>query len=316
MELLIPPPELVPFGLRAMKMVAMADGTFAAQERALLDAAQRLFGTAHDVDALRPITPEELAAALGDPRARRQIVYGMLLLALADGEATPEESAVVEAFARGLGVDAHEVSTFRRLSEGRLMLARLDVARRFWVRAHILEKARAGGFRWVARTMAAFAGIREDTALAARYRALADYPAGSLGRAYFDFIRGNQFSFPGEKGSPPEPIVIHDLTHVLSGYGTEPADEICVTAFHAGYRREEPFTFLLFSMMQFNLGIAVTPITPGVTLHFDPPRVLAALVRGSRMNADLTDGSWDPWADLPRPLEEVRKKYGIAPLEL
>lgn len=315
MELFIPPPEVVPFGLRAMKMVALASGDFAVQERALLDAAQRMFGSDLDLDALPPITPEELAANLVDPRLRKQIIYGMLLLALADGEACPEESAAVEAFARALGVDAHEVTTFRRLSEGRLLLARLDVARHFWVRLHIVDKARAGGIRWAARTLAAFAGIREDAALANRYRALLASPEGTLGRTYADFIRNNGFSFPGEKGSPPEPIAIHDLTHVIAGYGTAPADEICVTAFHAGYRKEEPFTFLLFSMMQFNLGIAITPITPGMTLQFDAPRVLTALRRGAAMNSDLTDGHWDYWADIPLPLEAVRAKYGVPPLE-
>lgn len=315
MELHIPPQDLVPYGLRAMKMVAMADGTFATQERALLDAAQRMFGTTHDLDALQPIEPEELAGKLVDPRLRKQIVYGMLLLSLADGEASPEEAHVVEAFAAALGVDAHEVTTFRRISEGRLLLARLDVARRFWVGPHVAERVKSGGIRWLVKTLAAFAGIREDLELAGKYRALTEYPEGTLGRAYAEFIRGNGFSFPGEKGSPPEPIVIHDLTHVLSGYGTTPAQEICVTAFHAGYRKEEPFTFLLFSMMQFNLGIGVAPITPGTSLQFDAPAVLAALRRGSRMNTDLTDGHWDYWADLSLPLEAVRAKYGVPPLE-
>jgi tellurite resistance protein len=315
MDLEIPPADVIPYGLRAMKMVALASGEIAEQERALLDAAQRMFGTRHALDELPPITPEELAAKLVDPRLRKQLVLGMLLLSLADGEASPEEAGVVEAFARALGVDTHEVKTFRRLSEGRLLLARLDVARRFWVRAHLVAKVKEGGLRWLARSLAAMTGIREDGETAARYRALVDYPEGSLGRAYAGFIRGNGFSFPGEKGSPPEPIVVHDLTHTLSGYGTDPASEICVTAFHAGYRKEDPFTFLLFSMMQFNLGIAVTPITPGVTLNFDAPRVLAALRRGSMMKRDISDGTWDYWADLPRPIDEVRAELGVPPLD-
>jgi hypothetical protein len=99
-----------------------------------------------------------------------------------------------------------------------------------------------------------------------------------------------------------------------SGYGTEPAEEICVTAFHAGYRREEPFTFLLFSMMQFNMSIAMTPIAPGSSHNFDAPRVLAALQRGAHMNTDLTDGNWDYWSDLALPLETVRARYRVPPL--
>jgi hypothetical protein len=314
MELLTPPPELVSYGLRAMKTVALASGGFDTQERALIDAAQRWLGAELDVDALEPITPEELAGVLLDPKLRRQLVFGLLLLSLADGEASREEADAVESFARALEVDAHEVTTFRRLAEGRLLLARLDVLRRFWVRPLIMQHAREGGVRWVVKAMAAFAGLREDTELADRFRALADYPEGTLGRAYADFILTNGFSFPGEKGSAPEPIIFHDLSHVLSGYGTDPAGEICVTAFSAGYRKEEPFTFLLFSMMQFNLGIGLTPAAPATKHEFDAPRTLTALRRGARMNIDPSDGTWDYWPDMASSLEMVRAKYGVPPL--
>ncbi|HKE19376.1 MAG TPA: hypothetical protein VKB80_31080 [Kofleriaceae bacterium] len=297
-----------------MKTVALAAGGLDTQERALIDGAQRWLGSELDVDALAPITPEELAGVLLDPKLRRQLIMGLILLSMADGEASREESDAVESFARALEVDAHEVATLRRLSEGRLLMARLDVLRRFWVRPLMMQHARAGGVRWVIKTMAAFAGLREDTELADRYRALADYPEGTMGRAYADFILTNGFSFPGEKGSGPEPIVFHDLTHVLSGYGTDPTGEICVTAFSAGFRKEEPFTFLLFSMMQFNLGIGMTPVAPATKNQFDAPRALTALQRGARMNIDLSDGTWDYWSDMASSLEMVRAKYGVPPL--
>jgi hypothetical protein len=44
---------------------------------------------------------------------------------------------------------------------------------------------------------------------------LADYPDGSLGRAFHTFYAERQLLFPGEKGGAPESIVAHDLTHVL-----------------------------------------------------------------------------------------------------
>jgi tellurite resistance protein len=315
MELLIPPPEVVPFGLRALKMVAVADGEFGDRERALLMAAQRMFGTDHDVDALAPITPAELAAALPDnPVLRKQLVFAMLVLSLADGEASPEEAKVVASFRDALGVDAHEVDTFRKVADGQLTMARLDVMRRFWARDHVVTKLKEKGGRWLVRAIATFAKLADDPKLAAEYQALETYPEGTLGREYARFMRDNGFSMPGEKGGAPEVIIIHDLTHVLSGYGTDAAGEICVTAFHAGYRRKEPFTWILFSMMQFNLGIGMTPLAETARLQFDAPRALEALRRGAAMNADLTDGSWDYRADMKLPLAEVRAKYGIAPL--
>lgn len=310
----IPPPELVPFGMRALKCVAMADGSFAEPERALLEAAQQLFRVSVDLEALAPITPAELAGAVEDPALRLQLVRAMLMVSLVDGEASPAEAAQVRAFADALGIGAEELRTFEKISEGHLLTARFEVLRRFWAVPHVRARVEKEGLPWLAKTLAAFVGLRENTALAERYRKLQEYPSHTLGHAYFRFVRDNGFSLPGEKGSPPEPIILHDLTHVLSGYGTDPTGEICVTAFHAGYRQQNPFTFILFSMMQFNLGIRMVPIAAAAKQQVDPARWLQAAHRGSQMTRDITDGTWDWWENLPRDIEEVRAELGIPPL--
>ncbi len=68
MGLQIPPPDKVPYGMRAMKTVALADGDLDPTERALLEAAQKLFGVPVEIDSLEPITPDELARRITDPR--------------------------------------------------------------------------------------------------------------------------------------------------------------------------------------------------------------------------------------------------------
>jgi tellurite resistance protein len=313
MELIIPPTELLPFGLRAMKMVAMANGEFAERERGILDAAQTMFGSDHDVDALEPITPEQLADKVTDPAMRLQLLRGMMVMSMADGEADAKELEVVEGFRSGFGIESEDMEAFRKVAEGHLLAARFDVMRRFWARDRIIDGVKEKGAMWLVKGIASLAGIAEDRELAAKYRALGEYPEGTLGRAYYDFMTSNEFSMPGEKGSPPEVICLHDLTHVLGDFGTDPASEMQVTAFHCGYRKDNPFVFILFSMMQFNLGIRMTPIAETATLNFDPPKMLDALRRGAAMNADLTDGSWDYWADLELPLEQVRAKFNIPP---
>lgn len=315
MQLHRPPHAIVPFGLRALKMVATADGAMDGSERRMLAAAQELFGTDVDVDALGPIAPEELAARLVDPALRRQLVRAMVVLSLVDGEASPAEASVVEGFARGLGVDSVDLGALRRLADGHLLRARFDIARRFWAREKAVEMARAKGVGWLASALAAMAGLREDRALAARYRALGELPAGTLGRGYADFIATSGFSFPGEKGSAPEVITLHDLTHVLSGYGTDPEGELQVLAFHAGCRREEkdPFAFLMFGIAEFHLGLSLSPVASGSRGKLDPAAMLRALERGSACRIDPTDG-WDPWPVMAEPLDELRARYGIAPL--
>ncbi len=316
MEFTIPAPELVPYGLRAMKMVALANGVFDYRERGLLDTAQELFGTSHDLDALPPITPEALASHIEEPSLRRQIVRGMVVLSLIDGEASPAEARLIERFAAALEVESQDLAVVREIAAGHLLHARFDIGRRFFAREKVVEMAKERGAGWLVRTLATMAGFAEDKATAARYRALGNAPAGSLGRAYFDFVTENQFSFPGEKGSPPEAIVFHDLTHVLSGYHTDPKGELQVLAFHSGARREEkdPFSFLMFGIAEFHLGLAMSPVATGTRGAFDPAAVLRALQRGRACTIDPTE-NWDPWPVMNRPLDELRAEYGIPPIE-
>lgn len=314
MEIHHPSPEMVPFGLRALKMIATADGTFSPEERAMIETAQRVFGTAVDVDALGPITPEELAEHIVEPGKRRQIVRGMIILSLADGEATKAEAALVDRFAKGLDVETTGLDTLRLFADKSFARARFDIARRFFAREKAVEMAKEKGLVWLVKSLAAMAGVHEDSTIAAPFRALARCPAGSLGRAYFDFIRSNGYSFPGEKGSPPEPLLFHDMTHVLSGYGTDPSGELEVLSFHAGARKEEkdPFAFILFGIAEFHLGLAMSPVAQGTKGMLDPGRMFAALRRGAACTIDPTDG-WDPWPLMDVPLEELRERYGISP---
>ena len=117
-------------------------------------------------------------------------------------------------------------------------------------------------------------GKYEDTALSARYQALEHYPAGSLGRAYWEYCRANGFALPGEKDGAAEPILFHDCAHVLSGYGTEPEGEVQVACFSAGFQRRDPWLFVFFVLLQFHVGIRMTPITKARTGFFDPAKAL------------------------------------------
>ena len=78
--------------------------------------------------------------------------------------------------------------------------------------------------------------------------ALAALPAGSLGRAYLDFVVAENLSAEGlveaarkrdavSTATPDEQALrrhirdSHDLWHVLSGYGRDPLGEVCLLAF-------------------------------------------------------------------------------------
>lgn len=257
MELKKPSPEQAYWGLRAMKTVAMADGALDASELHMMEAVQQIIGTTHQLEQLTPITPMELARALPDQQIRGQLVQGLIVMSLIDRKASPQESDVVEQFAQALEVSVPEVKDLRHVLNGEILRLRLDLVRRFWVRDKLKEVWNEEGLRGIFKLVGGMLGQYENEAVAAPYQALEKYPAGSLGRAYWEYCRKNEFALPGEKGGGPEFVVFHDCTHVLSGYGTDPEGEVKVACFSAGFRRRDPWLFVFFVLLQFHVGVRI-----------------------------------------------------------
>lgn len=318
MQLLRPPPDVALLGLRAMKMVACASGQISEPARNLLAAAQQiLLHTDHEIDALPPIAPDELAAGMTDPALRRQFVNGMLVMSLTQGVPSERQIAAVEQFAGALGVDNPFLHDLHLLAHRQVLLFRLDFLRRGHIADMVRQQYEASGLLATIKAVLGLRGMTEDPAIAGPYQALEDLPVGTLGRALFDHYRGHGFAFPGERGGFPEAGVYHDLTHVLGGYATDPAGEIQIGAFITGFRRQDPIAVLLFVMLTFSAGVNVTPrpmphvegilASPGLA-----EKLLRALERGSRMTTDLSD-RWDFWPHLARPIDDVRRDLGIEP---
>jgi tellurite resistance protein len=314
MELKLPSAEQAHWGLRAMKTVALADGTLEESERHLLSSIQTILGTNYPVDELSPVTPAELANGLPDRQIRHQLVQGLIVASLIDGKANQQEANLVEEFADALEVDVPEVRDLRYVLNGEMLRLRLDLARRFWLREKVKEIWNGEGIRGIYKFVRGMMGRYEDQALAARYQALEHYPSGSLGRSYWEYCRKNGFALPGEKGGAAEQVLFHDCAHVLSGYGTTPEEEVQVACFSAGFQRRDPWAFVFFVLLQFHVGVRMTPITQARTGFFDPVKAIIALRRGAAMNIDLNSG-WDYWPVIGEQVEELRRRYNILPVE-
>jgi len=305
------PPDVARLGLRALKTVAAADGEIHDLERRFAAGVQRhVLGTDEDFDALGPIEPGELAA--GIPAAfRERVVHGCILVALIDGEASPAELAILDGFAGVLDVPRDALATAHKLVDEHLLRFRIDILRRSFFGQRAVDFVKQRGIRGLVSVIGNLLQI-ENPAIAARYRALESFPEGSLGRGYFDFVTRNHFSFPGEKGAGPEPIVLHDCLHVLAEYDTSSIEETQIAAFQAGTMQKGAIYGLLFPLAQFHLGVAITPVTKAETDVIDPEPWIKAFVRGTRTNRDLAS-SWQPWDDFARPVTELRREYGIEP---
>lgn len=314
MELKMPSAEQARWGLRAMKTIALADGALEESERHMLSSIQAVLGTNYPVDELSPVTPAELAKGLTDRQIRHQLVQGLIVVSLIDGKANQQEADLVEEFAYALEVDAPEVRDLRYVLNGEMLRLRLDLARRFWLREKVKEIWNGEGIRGIYKFVRGMMGKYEDQALAARYQALEHYPPGSLGRSYWEYCRNNGFALPGEKGGAAEQVLFHDCAHVLSGYGTTPEEEVQVACFSAGFQRRDPWAFVFFVLLQFHVGVRMTPITQARTGFFDPVKAMIALRRGAAMNIDLNSG-WDYWPVMGEQVEELRRRYHILPVE-
>ena len=102
---------------------------------------------------------------------------------------------------------------------------------------------------------------------------------------------------------------------MLAGYSTDPQGEIQQAAFQAGFARNDGFSFLLFGILQFHVGLRITPIAQGYRGFFDVPLVLRALERGASCKVDLTEG-FDIFEREHRSLDDVRAELGIPALSV
>ncbi len=323
MEFLKPGPELAPYGLRAMTMVARAaESGFAQPQRAMLDAAQRLIlETDLDVETLTPIAPEELAAHFDGPGQARQLIRFMVAISLADGPPSMEQVSLTSSFAAAFGVEEPSVKVIRHLANGRLLRFRIAFFRHSHVRSYFRNTRRMLGGVWpMIRAVLIWRGvIKEDEEMAARFRALENLPEGTLGHRFFQHYTGAGFAFPGEKAGFPIGALYHDFSHVLAGYDTSPEGELKNAAFQAGFtQREDAFFTMLFAILIHTSGINMAPIEMPVLrgrigqgdLATD---ILHGLQRGAAMGVDLED-KWDFWEYVNLPIEVARERLGVPPL--
>ena len=293
------------YALQAVRSVVEADGTAVGERsRQLLE----VVGEALGLDASE--------RAVGDPAdvpidLRQAFVDCLVVAACIEGDVTRARQTAVERAARDLGVRSHWVDLLEALRRRRIfavkraLMARSPDARRLFAR--LWEEDGALG---LLRALLFVLGLHRDAPLAARYRALADQPPGSLGRAFSEHFVSRKLAFPGERGGMPEGMIHHDLMHVMNGFDTDPAGECELAGFYAGFAHGDAFTFIVIALATFHLGLQVSPsVVQSSRGAFDPARVLAAFRRGRRIRVDVM-GRWDYWALMALPIERARATLG------
>ena len=301
--------------LRAMKHVATAGGA-----RALTDPDRIALTTAHtvvfggagmlDPDALPDITPAQLADAVA-PANREHAAAFLAVMATIDGRVDRDRIDAAGAYVEGLGLAEPYLRDLGALAERKLAEVRADVARRN-------ERSFTG--RDLDESVDAWIGIyrtHPDPALHARFAVLTDAPPGTFGRAFADFYERNGFAFPGVPEAPNQEFAVpHDSAHVLSGYDTSVQGELLVSTFTAGMHPDDAVSaHILPVIVSWHLGIPLADFAGSATGALDPRKFWVAWARGDQLVGDTLARGWDFWAQVDRPLDDVRADMGVPPLD-
>jgi tellurite resistance protein len=310
MDLAVFDQDELPVALRALRSVVASNGTITAAEQRFIEVIAQLHGSEVRLESLESIDASEVAKVIREPHPRKRVVQLAVIAAMVEGEVTSKEAATVDVLAGALGVDEGSLRVLKEVAGHHRLLTRIDMSRRILGKfgSQAYEEEGLAGIR---KMLVPFTG-GEDPEVAWKYKSLGLLPEGTLGRVFWEHCTRRRFSFPGEKGGIPERMVFHDFGHVLAGYDTDPEGEIQQGAFQAGFIREDGFAFLLFVVIQFHLGVKITPVAEAETGLFDVAKVLRAVQRGAACKVDLSD-HWDPFQVVHRPLADVLAEYGIPP---
>jgi ubiquinone biosynthesis protein COQ4 len=146
---------------------------------------------------------------------------------------------------------------------------------------------------------------------------LAALPAGTLGRAYYEFMAAEHLSAEGlvalsRIDRPPmaDEVTLfrernremHDLLHVVTGYGRDPLGEACLVAFSFAQTRLKGFALIALVAAR-----RIARARPGQPIR----RAVFEGYRHGRSAGWLPAADWE--ALLAEPVEAVRARFAVKP---
>lgn len=302
--------------LAGMTAVAARHGAVALSDadRAAITAAGRYFFGLEgpvDLDGLDDIAPAALARAVRDDALRQRAAGFLAVMAFVDGVVDADKVKVVEDFASALGVADDYLVEMNKAALGHLRWAGMDMVRhnmlsithRMWDEPDVMP--------W----LLPYRGDGQDPALAQRFHDLEKLPEGTLGHGFWHQYTSHGFAFPGEENALNVIFgVPHDTTHLLSDYNTTYAGEILVSTFTAGMHPDQPMSgHILPVLFSWHLGIELIEAAGSHKGALDPVHFWEAWSRGETLTTDVFAPGWDFWANIERPIDDLKAAYGVPP---
>ena len=244
------------------------------------------------------VHPPDLVAAIQDDEHKERAAQLLALMPYATRPYCDSKTYISEKFIEALGENMHRVEDFLGARQKHSQTMEYCALRKLG-RDVFPYQDPDGQYKEVMKLLKDAEGDPEELA---RYKALQGYPAGSLGRAYFDFYAQFDWPLPGDPLWISEDLTVrHDLIHVLCNYDISINGEFCVTAFTAGNTEH-------LNWMVAMLGFTPPYVSTGA--QFNPADFTAAYTRGENATHSFVD-NWDFWPILGEQVGDLRTQYQI-----
>jgi hypothetical protein len=262
-----------------------------------------------DLKTIGGLGPDELAARVTDPVARRRFYEILVTLEMCRHPLEEDQVASVESYAAAIGLAPRDLEIFRDLIDEGAKRAAADFSRYF-------------DDMILARSEPRFKGMpiqkeAPEPEIVRALEAFADLPDDSLGRGFLSFYERNNLELPGVNASTVNHLyVAHDFIHVISGIEPTGPGEIGLGAFQMAMDDNpvNAFAFLAPIIVHETgiSGVDVIEVTDGTLARPGAIDLLGeSFARGSAVTGDFS--FIDHFAIAAQPLEQIRDQYGVRP---
>ena len=260
------------------------------------------------VGQLNSVSPQAAALAIEDETIRHRVRQFFVLLEFCRHPLDEAQATLTERYAEALGGHGPGLDLARSLVSDGAGRALLDYRRISGWAKH----------EWSEQSMiSSYAHLKEpDHELAALLESFHELGEDTLGYQYVEFYRRNNMVLPGDDPSQPAFFFSHDMNHVMAGYEPSAIDEISLSAFLlSAADTDANWILLLTSIAAYEAGFLTSGAFEGkasVLARDGAAETFAeALRRGAKCSVDFAH--LDHFALATRPLEEVRREFGIDP---
>jgi hypothetical protein len=298
--------------LGAMRAVAETGGPASADDRlALASADQYIFG--HDApfkfEALAPVSPATLAAALAGSNLGEGALKFLTVMAFIDGKLDEAKIESVLRYATALGIAERYLDEIKEAAHGRLQEALADMTR--------CNLESITGRPWndsdANQWLLPYTGASADPALVQRFETLGRLPAETFGYAFWAHFKENAYAFPGNpKALNAAFSVPHDSVHVVTGYNTKPRGELLASTFTAAMHPKYPMAgHVLPVIFSWHLKMQINPVAGDAQGALDPQEFWRAWAAGAAVPVDTFAADWDFWRYVEEPLASLRERWSL-----